>query len=160
MPAAAAKSVEVFRALGRLLCNLLFRKFIDETKQNLVFCSSFSPVLFMYLCHEERTLFGVDADAGMALSALEAFKPTLAVQWRKLLGADSRGLDGLTADMFDPSLEDDLVTCSNVASLVKAGPDPNVSMSPTLAMSIVLAVILSLNPQGLILTLEVIIYIT
>ena len=82
--------------MGRLLCNLLFRKFIDETKQNLVFCSSFSPVLFMYLCHEERTLFGVDADAGMALSALEAFKPTLAVQWRKLLGADSRGLDGLT----------------------------------------------------------------
>jgi len=123
LPAPASDFDAMFRALGRLLCNLLFRKFVDETKQNLVFCSHFSPFLFMYLCHEEDKLFADDADAAVALDALATFEPKIAKQWRTLLDADSSVLDDLmiTADLFDERLEDSPVTCENVATLVKAG---------------------------------------
>ena len=46
----------VLRALGRLLCNYLFRKFVDESAKLHVFFWHFSPFLFSFLCHEEVAL--------------------------------------------------------------------------------------------------------
>ena len=114
---------------------------MDETNRNLKFCSHFSPFLFVYLCHEEDKLFADDADAGVALDALETFDPELAASWRKLLVTDSRELDVYTADMFDECLGDGPVTCSNVARLVKSGLilslllDANLHLNPDLIMA-------------------------
>ena len=111
------------KALGRLLCNFLFRKFIDqdemlESRRRLAFCSQFSPFLFSFICHEEHTKFAtVDA----ALGALEDFNPALAKTWRQYttMGSATLVKKELTTNMCTKEEgPDDPATAENVHATV------------------------------------------
>ena len=118
LPAArdpTADDINLFRALGRLLCNLVIRKCVIEAAKYDIFSCSLSSFLFAFLCYEEDAVF---SDVDTALCALHKFDPLLRVEWSKLLEMDEQQLqehDLLTSAFAEDGADGQPVTTANIS---------------------------------------------